>query len=291
VKDRADLFIDDRLSLGEGPIWHPGRGEFIWFDINAGRMFRADQRAKILGTVEFGQPTSAAAIIDDRRLAVVTRGALLLFDIETEKRDWIVALEEDMPGNRPNDSRVDPAGGFWIGTMGRKAEPGAGAYYHFRAGHIEKLYDGINIPNSTCFSPDGRTAYFAGHEQLAIKKVAIDKATGRPIGKPEVFVEFGPGGAEPDGSVVDSEGFIWNAEYGGGRVVRYSSDGRVDREVRLPVSQVTCPCLGGPDLRTMFITSAHQGLSEAQRKREPLAGSCFVVEVDVPGLPESALKL
>ena len=68
-------------------------------------------------------------------------------------------------------------------------------------------------------------------------------------------------------------------------------DGRVDREVRLPVSQVTCPCLGGPDLRTMFITSAHQGLSEAQRKREPLAGSCFVVEVDVPGLPESALKL
>ena len=291
MKDEADLFIDNRLSLGEGPIWHPGRDEFIWFDINAGRMFRSDHKGKLAGTVHFDQPTSAAAIIDNRRLAIVTCGALLLFDIETGDRQTIVALEADKPGNRPNDSRVDPAGGFWIGTMGRKAEPGAGAYYHFRAGNLQTLYQGINIPNSTCFSPDGRTAYFAGLRQLAIKKVEIDTATGVPIGEPKVFVDFPQGGAEPDGSVVDAEGFLWNAEYGGGRVVRYSPEGKIDRVVKLPVSQVTCPCLGGPDFRTMFITTAHQGMNDAQRAAEPLAGSCFVVEVDVPGLPESTLRL
>lgn len=291
MKDLAELFIDDRLDLGEGPIWHGARAEFIWFDINEGHLFRADARGRMRGTIEFGRPAAAAGIVDERRLAVIVAGALLLVDLESGVQEEIVAVEADRPGNRPNDSRVDPAGGFWIGTMGRRGEPKAGAYYQYRAGRLQKLFPGITTPNSTCFAPDGRTAYFADSPARKIMRVAIDKATGLPEGKPSVFVDLGSSKAVPDGSVVDQEGFLWNAEYHGSRVVRYAPDGKLDRVVKLPVSQVTCPCFGGPELKTLFITTASQGLSDEQRRGEPHAGSCFAIEVDVPGLKETPIRL
>jgi sugar lactone lactonase YvrE len=289
----ARLFIDCRLDLGEGPIWHPGRAEFIYFDVNVGTLYRATIDGAIKGRVDFGEPAAAAAIVDDRRVAVITATALVMLDLETGVTEPIIEVEADNPGTRSNDSRVDPSGGFWIGTMGHGAafREGAGAYYHYRAGTLQRIYSDISVPNSTCFTPDGTHAYFADSATRKIMKVAIDAQTGMPTGTPQVFVDLGDGPAVPDGSVVDAEGFVWNAEYHGGRVVRYSPDGAVDRIVTLPVSQVTCPCLGGPDLKTMLITTASQGLSAAERQAEPLAGSCFVIEVDVPGLPETPIRL
>lgn len=284
------LLIDCRLDLGEGPIWHPDRAEFIWFDINAGTLFRADFDGEIVGTIAFGEPAAAAAIIDAGTLAVITASRLVRVRLETGAIEAIAEVEADNPATRSNDSRVDPAGGFWIGTMGRQGEQGAGAHYQYRAGRLRQLFDAVTIPNSTCFSPDGGTAYFADSVTARIMKVAIDRATGLPTGAPELFVEIGGAGA-PDGSVVDAQGYVWNARYGGGRLVRYRPDGAIDRVVELPVSQPTCPCLGGRDLRTMFVTSAAQGLDAEALAAEPHAGSCFAFEVEVPGLPETPIRL
>lgn len=284
------VLVDCKLDLGEGPIWHPERAEFIWFDVNTGTLYRADIAGKIAGTIDFGEPAAAAAIVDADTLAVITASKLVRVDLETGAIAPIVAVEADNPVTRSNDSRVDPAGGFWIGTMGRKGEPGAGAYYQYRAGRLTTLFEAITIPNSTCFAPDGGTAYFTDSVTRGIMKVPIDRATGLPAGTPELFVEI-DGAGVPDGSVIDSAGYMWNARYGGGRLVRYAPDGSVDRVVELPVRQPTCPCLGGPDLKTMFVTSARQTMSPQALAAEPHAGSCFSFEVEVPGLPETPVRL
>jgi len=98
-----------------------------------------------------------------------------------------------------------------------------------------------------------------------------------------------PGG--PDGAVVDSAGYLWNAQWGGGKVVRYAPDGSIDRVITVPVSQPSCPAFGGKDLKTLYITSAREGLSAEQLAKEPLAGGVFSIDVDVPGLPENIIKL
>jgi sugar lactone lactonase YvrE len=231
-------------------------------------------------------------VIDADNLAIASADGIYRLELSTDTRELIAPLEPDMPGNRSNDGRVNRAGGFWIGTMNRKApaKNASGGLYQFRAGVLTRIRSDILIPNSTCFSPDGRTAYFTDGISRLIEQCDIDPATGLPTGPWRKFA-ITDQSVEPDGSVVDSEGFVWNAEWNGSRVVRYAPDGTIDRVVTLPVSRPTCPAFGGPGLKTLYITSARQGLSEAQLAREPLAGSIFAVKVDVPGLPEALLKL
>ena len=135
--------------------------------------------------------------------------------------------------------------------MGLK-DPGkvaAGSLYQVRGGEVTRLLPDVFIPNSTCFSPDGRTAYFADTTVGTIRKISIDPETGLPIGDWTLFADDShPGG--PDGSVIDSEGFVWNARWGGSCVIRFAPDGRVDRTIKLPVGKVTCPAFGGKDLKT-----------------------------------------
>jgi sugar lactone lactonase YvrE len=158
-----------------------------------------------------------------------------------------------------------------------------------RSGQVTKLLPDIHIPNATCFAPDGKTAYFTDGVTGVIRKVAIDRDTGLPVGAWEDFVRVaGPGG--PDGAVVDSEGFLWNATWGGHRVVRYAPDGNIDREVHVPVSRVSCPAFGGSDLKTLYITTAREGATAEELEKEPLAGGVFAIRVDVPGLPENIFR-
>lgn len=289
---RAELFVDSRCELGEGPFWHPLLGRLFWFDILNQTLLSAGADGHLIDRFTFRQPASAAGVIDRETLAVATAGALLRFDLASDTGTMIVPIEEEVPGNRTNDGRVNPAGGFWIGTMSRRGgqDMGAGAVYQYRAGELVTVIDGITIPNSICFSPDGRTAYFADTMTDTIRRCSIDPATGLPAGEWSDFAST-EGLGSPDGSVVDSEGFLWNARWGGSCVVRHAPDGSVDRIVELPVSRVTCPAFGGDALKTLYITSAREGMTPEELEREPLAGSVFSIRVDVPGQPETLLKL
>ena len=289
---KAELFVDSRCELGEGPFWHPLLKRLFWFDILNQSLLSADANGHLVDRFTFKQPASAAAVIDEQTLAVATAGAILRFDVTTDTSTVMVPLEEDEPGNRTNDGRVNPAGGFWIGTMSRRGgqDEGVGAVYQYRAGELQTVLDGITIPNSICFSPDGRIAYFADTMTDTIRRCAIDPATGLPVGEWTDFaVTAGLG--SPDGSVVDSQGYLWNARWGGSCVVRHAPDGSIDRVVELPVSRVTCPAFGGDDLKTLYITSAREHMTPEELEREPLAGSVFSIGVDVPGQPETLLKL
>ena len=289
---RAELFVDSRCELGEGPFWHPLLKRLFWFDILNSTLLSADEAGNMVDRFTFKDFVSAAGVIDQDRLLIAQAGALLEFSLSGDSSRVIAELEADKPGNRTNDGRVDRTGGLWVGTMSRRGgqDTGAGALYRYRAGTLTTILTEQTIPNSTCFSPDGTIAYFADTMTGTIRKVATDRTTGLPVGEWGHFASAeGRGG--PDGAVTDAEGYVWSARWGASCVVRHAPDGSIDRIVDLPVSRVTCPAFGGDDLRTLYITSAREHMTPDELEKEPHAGSVFAIRVDVPGLHETLVAL
>lgn len=288
---RAELFVDSRCELGEGPFWHPLLKRLFWFDIPNHTLLSADADGRLVDRFTFKDSVAAAGVIDADRLAVAQAGALLEFSLSADSSRVITELTGEPAGNRTNDSRVHPSGAFWIGTMSRRggAEPKAGSIYHYRGGRLTQLLGERSIPNATCFTPDGRRAYYT-HTGDTIFTCETDPATGLPVSEWTPFVTLDSPGVA-DGAVIDSEGYMWNARWDGSCVLRIAPDGTIDRQIDLPVSRVTCPAFGGDDLRTLFITTARSGLSPEQLEAQPLAGGVFAIRVDAPGQPEPLIKL
>jgi sugar lactone lactonase YvrE len=199
-------------------------------------------------------------------------------------------MELDKPGNRTNDGRVDPSGGFWIGTMGRRAEKQAGAVYQYRGGHLTTVLSSQTIPNAISFSPDGRTAYYTDAGDVIVK-APIDPDTGLPSGPWVPFAQSPAGRGSADGAVVDSDGYLWSARWNGWGVIRFAPDGSIDREIDVPVQRVSCPAFGGPDLRTLYLTTSRENITPEEQAAQPHAGSVFAIRVDVPGQTEHRVKV
>lgn len=280
----AKVFDARRCTLGEGPLWHPERGQLFWFDILGRRLLSREGDRPL--EWRFDEIVSAAGWVDRDTLMIASETGLHRFDIASGRYESILPLEADNPVTRSNDGRADAFGGFWIGTMGKKAEPGAGAIYRYYRGRIEKLFDDISIPNAICFSPDGRTAYFADTKQYLIQRQSLD-SDGWPEGAPEVFVDLRAERLNADGSVSDSEGGIWNAQWGASRVVRYLPDGTLDRVIPVRARNSSCPAFGGPDLRTIFVTSAREDLADPTEAD----GLVYTAPSPVAGLPEHRVIL
>ncbi|WP_299920657.1 SMP-30/gluconolactonase/LRE family protein [uncultured Pelagimonas sp.] len=271
-------------TLGEGPLWHPGRQSLFWFDILGHRLFEhtgSDQREWT-----FDRAVSAAGWIDNTRLLIASERDLFVFDVESATQTHVVDLEADNPLTRSNDGRADPKGGFWIGTMGYECEPGAGAIYRYYKGELRKLFDGISITNAICFSPDARYAYFTDTATKMIKRVVLDES-GWPAGDAEPWLDLTSEGLNPDGAVVDAAGNFWNAQWGASRVACYSPEGAFIEAVEFPALQISCPSFGGPDLETLFATSAATGLGD----EDPLRGQTFVKQVSARGQAEHQVIL
>jgi len=281
---RAELLIDSRCRLGEGPIWHPMLQRLFWCDIENSALFSASAEGEVLGEWHFEDAVSASAIIDEARLLLASAYGLLLFDLANGQHLVHADLETDKPDTRTNDGRVHPSGTLWISTMNREGAAGGGTIYAFRHGRIVTLFETLSTPNAICFSPDGSLGYFADTPTGRIMSVALDSATGLPQEEPTLFADTSELDGSPDGAVVDSEGFLWNARYGAGKALRFTPDGQVVDEVVLNAPNVTCPCLGGPDLRTLFLTTAAEDKSG-------VGGGIFAVDVAVAGLREQPVLL
>ncbi len=271
--------------LGEGPMWHPVRKRLFWFDIPEGKLHSSNAAGYQQRSFQFGEPASAAGWIDKDTLLVATASGLQKLDLNLGSWETLVSLEADNPLTRSNDGRTAPDGSFWIGTMGLKHEHGIGAYYRYHQGKLDKIFHPVSIPNSTCFSADGRLAYISDTVEHVIWCWQLDEI-GAPVGEKEIHIDLGAEKGNPDGSVIDSEGYLWNAQWGAWKIVRYAPDGTRDREIELPVQQPTCPCFGGRDLIKLYITSAKEGLSEEQLAKQPDAGKVLVLDVNVAGLAE-----
>ena len=284
----VEVFDGRACLLGEGPLWHPMRQQLFWFDIMGKRLLT--RTADGPQHWPFDRHVSAAGWIDTDTLLIATETDLIRFDLRQGQGERVMPLEDDTPATRSNDGRADPQGGFWIGTMGKHAEPGAGALYRFHRGELRQIRDGVTIPNATCFAPDGRSAYFADTAAHLVWRYDLD-ADGWPMGEPAIYLDHRASGLNPDGAVVDANGTFWCAEWGAGRVAGYDGDGRLVDEIILPASQPTCPAFGGDDLQTLYVTSARQGLPQDRLTQEVCAGQTFAIPMTVPGQAEHRVIL
>lgn len=256
------VFDQTRCALGEGPLWHPGRGQLFWFDILGHRlMTRTGGETQVW---QFAEHVSAAGWVDNDRLLIASETKLFLFDVETGASETVVLLEADDPTTRSNDGRADPWGGFWIGTMGKLKEKGAGSIWRFYRGEVRRLFPGITIPNAICFAPDGGHAHFTDTTTGVVMRQRLDPGEGWPTGEPEPWLDLRPEGLHPDGAVCDAQGNFWNAQWGARRVACYDAAGHFQHAVGFPADHTSCPAFGGPGLTTLYCTSALEELSDAQ---------------------------
>jgi sugar lactone lactonase YvrE len=271
-------------ALGEGPLWHPGRKQLFWFDIIGHRMLSLDDEEPLEWT--FDEAVSAAGWVDLHQLFVASETQLFTFDTASGARETVAGLESDRPETRSNDGRADPMGGFWIGTMGKKFESGAGSIYRYYRGELRRIAAGLTVPNAICFSPDATAAFYTDTPTRQILRVALD-GEGWPAAEPEVFIDLTGERPLPDGAVVDSEGAMWNAQWNMGRVARYLPDGTFDRAVAVAGRRASCPAFGGADLSTLFVTTARLGLDDPDAAQ----GVLYSAPAGVRGLPEPRVIL
>src|SRR3954465_11341867 len=234
------IFSDVVCELGEGPSFDPRTGTLFWFDIVGRKLLEKkypDGRPIVHDLPVMG---SAIATVDADRQLLVAEGGIYVRDVKSGALTLHTPLEADKPTNRSNDSRVHPSGSFWIGTMPKDEGSNSGAIYWFRKGELRRLYDGVTVPNSICFSPDGATAYLTGIVGNVIQRVDCDPATGLPTGELKTFVDTSGAPDWVDGSVVDAAGVLWNARWGGARVDAYSPEGKLLRSYPVPAKQSSC---------------------------------------------------
>lgn len=272
--------------LGEGVCWEPRRSRVYWVDIVGRRLEWLDPRTGDGGGWTLDVKPTAIATLADGGLLLGTNKGLVVFDPGTGDAEHLLELEPDRPGNRTNDGGVDRQGRFWLGTMADGGEEKSGALYRVDPDWtVTRMVDGLGIPNTVQVSPDGRTLYLADSREKVIWGYDLNPSTGA-LGYRHLFADTKGQDATPDGSAVDVEGCLWNAQWGGSRVVRYTPEGLIDLVIELPVSQPTRCAFGGSELDVLYITSARDGLSDEQLAAEPLAGSLFRVDPGVRGLPQ-----
>jgi sugar lactone lactonase len=280
----------ERCHLGEGPTYDAATDTAWWFDILEGRLFEAGVESGTITVHALGRMASALARIDAKRQLIVAEDGLYVRHLADGRMELFAPLEADNPATRSNDARVHPSGTLWLGTMGRNAEPRAGAIYALHRGQISRLFADVTIPNAICFSPLGEVGYFADTATNVMYRVPLDAVTGLPIGDPAPFITHrGIGGL--DGAVVDADGLIWNARWGGGCVDVYERTGRRLYALRVPARQPSCPAFVGRDLSQLLVTSAWQGMDAAERAADPDHGRTFILDAGARGRAEPDVKL
>lgn len=285
----ARLFDATRCDLGEGPLWHPERQQLFWFDVTQNRLHTVEDGATRTWT--FDRRISAAGWVTNDELLIASERDLFLFDLTSGKDSTVAALEADDTTTRSNDGRVDPWGGMWIGTMGKSAEPQAGAIYRYYRGELRKLFPRITISNAISFCPNGDFAYFTDTPTRQVLRQALNPADGWPQGDPAVWLDLRDEGLNPDGAVVDAQGNFWNAQWGAHRVACYDPMGHFIEAVAFPPAHTSCPAFGGKDLSTLFCTSAKEGLTAEEIEENTTHGQTFAANDIATGQAEHRVIL
>ena len=284
---------------GEGAVWQTAEQALYWVDINRFLIHRFDTRTGNVRNWFFAEPPTALALTDRAdTMLVALSSKIVLWQPANDARADFANPERNWPRARLNDGRPDPAGNFWVGSMQNNVaadgsnvaitDHGAGRLFCVRAdgsSTVEKT--GIGVTNTFAWSPDNTRFYCGDTHANTVFVWDYDLRTGRIANERPFFAGFDRG--RPDGSAVDRAGHLWNARYGGSCLVRVTPAGEVDRVVEMPVAAVTTCTFGGPQLKTLFITTAGGGAGLANS--EQLAGGLFALAVDVPGLPENTFRL
>ncbi|HEY3599815.1 MAG TPA: SMP-30/gluconolactonase/LRE family protein [Paraburkholderia sp.] len=287
VQRAAALAVDVKCTLGEGATWCARSGRFYWTDIEGARLWRYDPRDGRSTFWNMPERLATFALCaDPHYLLLGLASRLAFFDLATGDAQPIVEVEAGL-NTRVNDGRCDRQGRFVFGTKD-EASPVRPIGGFYRLNHdltLERLpLPAPAISNSIAFSPDGATMYYCDSPTREIR--ACDYGAAGRIGNDRLFVTLADETGEPDGSTIDRDGGLWNAQWGGGRVVRYDANGVETERVTVPTVQPSCVALGGAQLGTLYITSARVGLDHAALAADSRAGGVFIATPARRGLPE-----
>lgn len=270
--------------LGEGPLWMAVEDTVYWVDIERGQVLRYFASSGYAERCTLPEPVSTLARMADGRLLCTTQRALHAYDPHSGRLTPLAQPDLPASGIRINDGCVHPSGAFWFGTMDLDERAAVGDFHHLAPnGACMQMPVGYAITNGPAFSPDGDIGYFVDTMQRRILCAPIED--GMLTAPPKLFAELRAKDGYPDGLVVDAEGGVWCAHWGGGRVTRFDASGQISGTVHLPVSNVTKCAFGGERLDRLFITTARKGLNAEALASQTLAGGLFEVEVDYRGLP------
>jgi len=275
--------LNTRSQLGEGPLWHPDEKLLYWTDIEKHYLYRWKPGE---GPEEFkiGLPVGAFGFRGSGGLVLAVKDGFAFYDPSREQLEYIHRLENLPEDARFNDGKVDPQGRFWAGTMSDRAE---NHLYRLDPDHsLHVMLDEVRISNGIGWSSDSKLMYYTDTPTLRIDLFDFDPESGE-ISNRRVFAQNPQGDGFPDGLTVDSEGCVWIALWDGWKVVKFTPDGRIDAEVRLPVQRPTSCTFGGEGLKELFITSAFTGLDAQELEAQPGAGGIFRVEPGASGMRAS----
>lgn len=289
-----EIFVlcDVKPLLGEGPLWD-GQSERLYFIDSLGcRIFRCTLDGAEMRAFTVPSPIGSMALREQGGAVVALSDGFFLLDFDTGGLDPIVDPEPDKPQNRLNDGKVDPAGRFLCGSMDTAEANPTGNLWRLDPDHsVHLLARDIICSNGPCFSPDGRTLYFADSFTGAISAFDYDVMSGAATNR-RVFATLpDERGGAPDGATVDAEGFVWTCCVFDGRIFRFAPDGSVDRTIEMPVRKITSLTFGGPDFASLFVTSMAEPPLPKYPGDGPLRGSTFRIDgLGVTGRPEPRFK-
>jgi sugar lactone lactonase YvrE len=290
--EKFEVVHDAPMLVGESAIWHEVESALYWVDIEGLTVNRLHAASGKFSSWKMGSNPSALAIDDNNFLVVATRERLLRLNTTDGAETPIADAPYDTSKVRFNDGRVDPAGRFWIGTMYEPRDQPAAEMYVLARDNLRCAWrGGMTNSNGLAWSLDGRTMFHADTTTHRIDCYDFDVATGEHSNRRTILTfptdKTAPDyGGRPDGATMDAEGMYWVAMFEGGRVLRISPAGEILREIKLPVRCPTSVCFGGPDLRTLYITSASQGRSSEEIAQYPHTGKVLSVRLDVAGREE-----
>jgi sugar lactone lactonase YvrE len=286
----VDVVLDARARNGECPTWSAAEGVLYWCDTFAASLHRFDPRTGEDEAWAMPAWTGSFALGSGDRMLVALRTGMFCFDRSTTQLEPFAAVPFDARRFFWNDGKVDPRGRFWVGPgfapLDRRGEGPKGApLYRIEPDGVQTAKSPtVRISNGLAWSADGRTMYHAdtmAQQVWAYDVLDVERGT---LGERRAFARVETPNGGPDGAATDVDGCYWSAVYGAGKVVRFTSDGRVEREVTLPVPNVTMIGFGGADLRTAYVTSSSERLVAGAPAGEPLAGAVFAFEAPASGV-------
>lgn len=285
---KLDVICQEIMLLGEGPLWHPLEKCLYWVDIiaatlyclniNDGNIQKFTMPSEI-GSIAWRSKGGLIAALNDRFVSI---------DTTTGTTQTIALPLQGINGVMFNDGKCDRQGRFWAGTKDIKEQSPIGSLYCLdKEGNATKKLNGFTVSNGIAWNLDNSLMYICDSPARLIYQYEFDPIKGR-VGQVREFAQVPKKEGYPDGLTVDSEGYLWSCHWDGWQITRYRPNGEVDSVIPMPVPRPTSCCFGGPELKTLFITSASMGLSAAQLADAPQSGQLFSMEVDISGLPEPA---